>query len=84
MRPGFIASMLIAGVLLALSAGSAEAYVGPGAGLSAIGSLLSIVAALVFALAGFVWYPLKRLFASRPASDRPANHAPDKADAGAR
>jgi len=36
-------------------------YAGPGAGISAIGTLLSIVSALFLALIGFVWYPVKRL-----------------------
>jgi ABC-type nickel/cobalt efflux system permease component RcnA len=39
----------------------AVAYIGPGAGLSAIGSLLALVAAVLVALIGFVWYPIKRL-----------------------
>lgn len=39
----------------------AAAYVGPGAGLSAIGVFLSVVAAVVVAIFGFVWYPVKRL-----------------------
>lgn len=39
----------------------AVAYVGPGAGLSAIGSLIALVGAIVVAIFGFLWYPLKRL-----------------------
>lgn len=37
------------------------AYVGPGAGLTAIGALVAVIAAIVVALFGFVWYPLRRL-----------------------
>jgi hypothetical protein len=37
------------------------AYVGPGAGLSAIGAFLAMVAGVFVAIAGFVWYPIKRL-----------------------
>jgi hypothetical protein len=37
------------------------AYIGPGTGLSAIGALLAIVAFIIVALFGFVWYPVKRL-----------------------
>lgn len=37
------------------------AYIGPGTGLSAIGALLAVVAALAIALFGFVWFPLRRL-----------------------
>jgi len=39
----------------------AQAYVGPGAGLSAIGSLLALVVAVVVAIIGFLWFPVKRL-----------------------
>jgi flagellar biogenesis protein FliO len=39
----------------------ANAYVGPGAGLTAVGTVLSLVAAIILALVGFVWYPVKRL-----------------------
>jgi hypothetical protein len=41
--------------------GSASAYIGPGAGLSAIGAFLAIVASLIAAIFGFIWYPLKRI-----------------------
>lgn len=44
-----------------LSATEALAYIGPGAGISAIGSLLALVAAIALAIVGFVWYPVKRL-----------------------
>lgn len=37
------------------------AYVGPGAGLSAIGAFLALVAGVFVAIAGFIWYPIKRL-----------------------
>lgn len=39
----------------------AMAYVGPGAGLSAIGAFLAVIAAVIAALLGFIWYPVKRL-----------------------
>ena len=44
------------------------AYVGPGAGLSALGSLLALLAAIVVAIAGFIWYPIKRLLGRRRTS----------------
>ena len=40
---------------------AAVAYVGPGAGLSALGAFLAVVVAIIVALFGFVWYPIKRL-----------------------
>jgi len=45
--------------------GSAFAYMGPGAGLTAIGSLLAIVGVVFLAILGFLWYPIKRMFAGR-------------------
>jgi hypothetical protein len=54
-----------------LAAGPAAAYMGPGAGLSAIGTLLALVAALCLAIVGFVWYPLKRVFRKTGASAPP-------------
>ena len=39
----------------------AQAYVGPGAGLSAIGSILAFLAAILLLIVGFLWYPIKRL-----------------------
>ncbi|QGY41973.1 hypothetical protein GM415_03430 [Pseudodesulfovibrio cashew] len=46
----------------------AHAYIGPGAGLSAIGSFLALVAAVVAAIFGFLWYPIKRMVRSRKAN----------------
>ena len=39
----------------------AQAYVGPGAGLSAIGSILAFLAVILLLIVGFLWYPIKRL-----------------------
>jgi hypothetical protein len=62
-----VACMMGAAGLLIASATQAEAYLGPGAGLSAIGSVVSVISAVFLAIAGFIWYPIKRLF-KRPAS----------------
>lgn len=43
----------------------ALAYVGPGAGLTVIGSILAIFAAIFLAIAGFVWYPIRRMIRKR-------------------
>lgn len=45
-----------------LTAGTAQAYVGPGLGLGAIGAVLGVVLSVVLALFAIFWYPLKRLF----------------------
>ena len=47
---------------------AALAYVGPGAGLTAIGTLLAFLGAIGLAVVGFVWYPLKRML-RKPAVD---------------
>ena len=46
---------------------NAYAYIGPGAGLSAIGSALALLGAIFLMLVGFVWYPVKRLMRRRKA-----------------
>jgi hypothetical protein len=51
------------------SASPAYAYMGPGAGLAFIGSLLALIAAIAVGAAGLVWYPLKRLIHSRRGSE---------------
>jgi len=53
---------IVVGVMLVcLAASPAAAYVGPGAGVSVIGSALALIAGLFLAVIGFVWYPIKRL-----------------------
>jgi hypothetical protein len=55
--------------LIALSMPTlAHAYIGPGAGISAIGAALALLAAVFFAIVGFVWYPVKRLMRKRKAA----------------
>jgi hypothetical protein len=46
---------------LILSPALAYAYVGPGLGLGAIGSVFSLIGAVLLGIVGFVWYPIKRL-----------------------
>lgn len=55
---------LAVAVAAALMPVEAAAYTGPGAGISAIGSVLALFAALFLAIVGFVWYPVKRLVKS--------------------
>jgi hypothetical protein len=51
-----------------LTAGTAEAYVGPGLGLGAIGAVLGVVLSVLLAIFAVFWYPLKRLIAKRKAT----------------
>ena len=48
-----------------ISSPSAEAYIGPGAGLTAIGTVVALLGGLLLAVVGFVWYPVKRLLKRR-------------------
>jgi type VI protein secretion system component VasK len=38
-----------------------HAYVGPGTGLSAIGTIIAFIGAVFLLVMGFLWYPIKRL-----------------------
>lgn len=60
MRITILTALAAAFVVLALPR-DAVAYIGPGAGLTVIGTVLGVLAALVLAVVGFAWYPLKRL-----------------------
>ena len=56
-----LSAVMLAIIALLWVPESASAYVGPGTGLTAIGTLLSIIGAIFFAIVGLVWYPVKRL-----------------------
>ena len=60
----FFASLL---VVLVVSQ-PVMAYVGPGAGLAAIGAFFALVAGILAALFGFLWYPIKRMIRKRKQS----------------
>ena len=57
------------GCLLAAFSLPAQAYLGPGAGLSAIGSAIALLAAILIAIVGFLWFPLKRMMARKKQQD---------------
>ncbi len=57
---------VILAALAALTPEIAQAYVGPGAGLTAIGTVLALIAAVALAVVGFVWYPVKRMLRREP------------------
>ena len=41
------------------STGTAQAYVGPGLGLGAVGAVLGVALSVILALFAIFWYPLK-------------------------
>jgi hypothetical protein len=61
--PLILAAFVVALVVLGLPH-PAAAYIGPGAGLSVIGTAVAFVSAIFFAILGFIWYPVKRLIAA--------------------
>jgi membrane protease YdiL (CAAX protease family) len=63
MKPSLI--VVLVGGLLLISPEPAQAYIGPGGGISALGALLALLAAVVLAVIGFLWYPIKRLLRRR-------------------
>ena len=58
-------SVVFSILLTLLLVAPCAAYIGPGAGLTAIGALLAVIAGVVVALFGFIWYPIKRLMRRR-------------------
>ena len=55
---------------------SALAYVGPGAGLSAIGTVVAVIGAVLLLIVGFVWYPMKRALRVRKENKNTAEKEP--------
>lgn len=60
---------LLLAILLCVLPSPAMAYVGPGAGLTALGALLAVVGTIFLAIVGFVWYPIKRLLRDHKRND---------------
>jgi hypothetical protein len=58
-RRGVFCAVLVGGLIG--FAAAAHAYVGPGAGLSALGSLVALLGTVAVAILGFIWFPVKRL-----------------------
>lgn len=52
-------------VTIALASLPASAYIGPGVGAGAIASVLGLLGALVLAIFGILYYPIKRFFKNR-------------------
>ena len=67
---------LLAVIAAAFASASAEAYVGPGAGISLIGSTIGLLVAIVMAFGIVIIWPLKILFRRRA---KPAHATADGA-----
>ena len=55
-------SILFLSLIFILFSSNAQAYVGPGLGVGVIGAIVGVVGAILMAIIGVFWYPLKRLF----------------------
>ena len=82
----YITRILGLSILLALGLSApALAYVGPGAGLGAIGAALGLIAAVVMALGAIIFWPIRRLMRRRrnipalKADATASSEAPDSA-----
>jgi len=51
-----------------------QAYIGPGAGLSAIGTVIAFIGAILLLIVGFLWYPIKRFIKGK--QDNSSNEQP--------
>ena len=57
-------------LLMAALPATAQAYVGPGLGLGAIGVVLAVLLSGFLAVMALIWYPIKRLFRGRKKAER--------------
>ncbi len=71
-RTFWLATLLI-GIVLP---NSALAYIGPGAGLSVIGTVVAVIGAFLLLIVGFVWYPMKRVLRGRKKNKNTAEKEP--------
>ena len=62
MQSILILSLMVIALLLAAPQ-SAGAYIGPGAGIAAIGTVIALIGSILLAIVAFLWYPIKRLLA---------------------
>ena len=53
----------------------ALAYIGPGAGIGAIGTFFAVIGAVVLLIVGFLWYPIKRMLRKKK---EPVQSLPEK------
>jgi hypothetical protein len=62
-EPSFVLA-LVAG-LIVTSPGVAHAYIGPGAGVTVLGALWAVIAAIVLALGGLLLWPIRVMMRRR-------------------
>jgi len=70
------AVLLVVALTMLAAPEVAQAYGGPGSVISGIGAFLAAVAAVLAALFGFIWFPLKRLYQKMTSENAPEDEAP--------
>ena len=60
-------TLILLMILLLVQISTATAYVGPGAGISVLGSLLSILATIFVAIGAIIFWPLRKYIKRRKA-----------------
>lgn len=78
MKRKFDVVAALAGAGLIFAAGPALAYIGPGAGLSLLGALWGVVAAVAAALLFLLVWPLRRFMRQRSTAQRTAPPRPEQ------
>jgi protein-S-isoprenylcysteine O-methyltransferase Ste14 len=72
---------LVVTVLLLCVSITANAYVGPGAGISVLGSLLGILATIVLAIGAILMWPVRKMLKRKKARAAEAESAVAQTDA---
>ena len=70
---------LILAIVLLLVAASAQAYIGPGAGIPVIGSLIGIVVTVVVAIGAILLWPIRKLLKRGKAKNTNAENSTENA-----
>ena len=65
------------GLLAALLATPANAYIGPGVGAGTIAVVFGVIISIFLAFVAVLWYPFKRLFNRKKANSRAVQNATD-------
>ena len=55
--------LLMAIAVMLVAPQDTAAYIGPGAGIAAIGTVIALIGSIILAVVAFIWYPIKRLLA---------------------
>jgi hypothetical protein len=61
-------SLLIAALAILLVAAPAHAYIGPGAGITLIGSFIGLLVAVLAAIGAVLFWPVRRMIKRRKAA----------------